>query len=451
MANDMLALLARLSIVITLSMLLICLVRAPARRALGPEPAYWLWLLVPASLIAALLPRLHAAAARSDAPLSLPLVPAIKVPVEFASSVASDNYASTLALLWVVGGTAALAYCAYCQYVLKISLGVLQRGPDGTWRSTATTQPMLIGAWHPKIVLPADFETRYSPTERTLVLAHERVHVRRQDALANCLALVLVCLFWFNPITYLARGRFRFDQEVACDAAVLRQLNVSRRCYARALAKTQLSTLHTIGFGWRSRHPLVERVAALKRAAPSRARHLAGYTLALMLMFAAAYVVWAAQPDLPAPKMGDKPRVAISLRWFIEGSDMLNIGPGSVRPEMTPHVGDTFSLVMPSPSGVNYGLKCAPSLRTNSSAAAPPRIFISCEISREVSVVVPYKVISTPAILMDDGRTGTIEVGDPDRKVSLRMEFNASTSASRLKAADGCRFSTFTGTCTTPQ
>jgi beta-lactamase regulating signal transducer with metallopeptidase domain len=151
-----------------------------------------------------------------------------------------------------------------------------------------------VGGWHPQIVLPSDFDTRYSLTERALILAHERAHLQRNDALTNAIASGLVCLFWFNPLVYWAWSGLRFDQELACDAAVLRQAKVSRRRYARALARTHLATSNAIAFGWRRRHPLSERIAILRRPAPSRARRLTGYVLALVLMLCGAYVVWAA-------------------------------------------------------------------------------------------------------------------------------------------------------------
>ncbi len=66
---------------------------------------------------------------------------------------------------------------------------------------------MLVGAWRPKIVLPGDVGRRYSDRERAVILAHERAHVGRHDALTNAVALALVCLFWFNPVAHWGRSR----------------------------------------------------------------------------------------------------------------------------------------------------------------------------------------------------------------------------------------------------
>ncbi len=299
MATDALAILVRLSVVELAGILLVTLLRAPVRRAAGAEAAYWLWLLVPASLVAVLLPRAPSCLCGPESLVSPLLVRGIGAPFDLGPHVEVSHRALALTLAWGVGAIAALAHFSCCQWALRRSLGLLERRPDGAYSSPTARQPMLVGAWHPRIVLPSDFETRYSQSERSAILAHERAHLDRHDALANGIALALVCLFWFNPVAYWAWGRFRFDQEVACDAAVLRKVKVPRRRYARALAKTLLTARTAIAFGWRRRHPLIERIAILRRATPSRTRRFLGYALALVLMFSGTYVVWAAQPSAP--------------------------------------------------------------------------------------------------------------------------------------------------------
>jgi beta-lactamase regulating signal transducer with metallopeptidase domain len=313
MVNDVLAVLVRLSVVGTLGILILGSLREPTRRAVGTEAAYWLWLLLPGSLIAVFLPRAPPGLCGPNAFLTPLLIRGLGAPLDLAPSFAVNSCALPVMLTWAVGAIVALVCFMYGQRVLRRSLGLLQARPDGTHRSSAAGHPMLVGGWHPQIVLPSDFETRYSATERALILAHERAHIERNDALTNAIASGLVCLFWFNPLIYWAWNRFRFDQEVACDAAVLRQAKVPRRRYARTLAKTHLAAPTAIAFGWQRRHPLIERVAILSRPAPSRVRRRMGYAAALLLMLSGTYIVWASHPDLPAPTIDGNPRIAIGL------------------------------------------------------------------------------------------------------------------------------------------
>jgi beta-lactamase regulating signal transducer with metallopeptidase domain len=418
MANEVTALLVRLSIAATLAVLLVGLLRAPARRVVGSEAAFWLWLLVPAGVIGALLPRVTPSSAAADVLVRLPPIRMIEVPVHFTPTMAAANYVLFATLLWLAGIGVSLVYFIYCQQVLKRSLGVLQPGPEGTYWSMEARQPMLIGAWHSKIVLPGDFESRYSKSERTLVLAHERVHIERRDALTNCLAVALVCLFWFNPFMHWARSRFRFDQEVACDAAVLRHLKVSRRHYARALAKSELTTATAIGFGGPRSHPLIRRVAILKRATPGRARRLTGYIAALALTLSGTYAVWAAQPDLHAPSIEAESRISINVRWSIDGAKELSIG-------VPLHSGVGFYiLASPVSSGVQYQLACTPSLDASDPGhLGSPDIFMGCEISRD------GRVLATPSVDFHVGESATIRMADPERNTSGRIELGASDSS----------------------
>jgi hypothetical protein len=149
----------------------------------------------------------------------------------------------------------------------------------------------------PRLVLPPDFETRYTEGERELILAHERAHLARGDTFANALAALLRGLFWFHPLVHYAIARFRQDQELACDAAVLRRFPQARRSYAEAMLKTQLAVLGLpVGCHWQSSHPLKERIAMLKHPIPHPARRALGFGLAAMLALFGGYAAWAAQP-----------------------------------------------------------------------------------------------------------------------------------------------------------
>ncbi len=170
-------------------------------------------------------------------------------------------------------------------------------GADIAIARTTVGCPALVGAWRPRIVLPADFEQRYSGDERVLILAHERNHRVRGDAQINALAALMRSVFWFNPLIHFAAPRLRFDQELACDANVLARFPKARRNYADAMLKTQLAGMGLpIGCYWQATHPLKERIAMLKQPLPGRVRGALGMALATALIAGGTYVAWAAQP-----------------------------------------------------------------------------------------------------------------------------------------------------------
>lgn len=123
-----------------------------------------------------------------------------------------------------------------------------------------------------------------------LVLLHEREHVRRHDPWLQGLAVAVVCLFFWNPVIWLAYHFTRRDMELACDRRVLNQLGeAERRAYAHTLVdlacdKPRWGGLTTFGECDASR-----RVKAATRWVPEdeadglEARRLLGWAAAVLL------------------------------------------------------------------------------------------------------------------------------------------------------------------------
>jgi len=202
---------------------------------------------------------------------------------------------------WLLGLTVAGRLLAHQQRRFVRSLGALRRREDGLYQSDATAGlPAVIG-WRSRIVLPRDFDQRYDIREQQLVLCHEQVHRQRGDLPASAFVAALRCLYWFNPLVHVAAGRFRHDQELACDAAVLRRFPDARRSYGDALLKTQLADQPLpLGCHWFGSHPLKERIAMLKHPLPNRPRWFAGFVVVAVLCLATGWTAWAAQPATPA-------------------------------------------------------------------------------------------------------------------------------------------------------
>jgi hypothetical protein len=85
----------------------------------------------------------------------------------------------------------------------------------------------------PKILLPADWRD-WDQAKLDAVLAHERSHVRRRDALVAVAAGLNRCLFWFHPLAWWLERRLALLAEQACDDACISALG-DREVYARIL------------------------------------------------------------------------------------------------------------------------------------------------------------------------------------------------------------------------
>src|SRR5580765_6143744 len=304
MTHDLLMALGRGALAAGLALAVELAVRVPARRWLGAAFAYRLWLLVPVAALATLLP----APAR---PLILalqvaPSAPSSSATIELQAAVtqvAFFDWQPWLLALWIAGALALVVVFARQQRRYVKNLGTLSADAHGALRAQTTDGcPALVGALRPRIVVPSDFESRYTRQERELVLAHERTHLVRGDAQINALAALLRCLNWFNPLFHLAASRFRFDQEIACDAAVMSRFPEARRCYADAMLKAQLvgesrqELRLPAGCHWPQSHPLKERIAMLKFPILNVRRRMLASAVIISLTLVAGYASWAAQP-----------------------------------------------------------------------------------------------------------------------------------------------------------
>jgi hypothetical protein len=229
---------------------------------------------------------------------------------------------------WLVGvlTVAVLIGVAQSRYARRLRTALPMAGAGAGWPVWLAGErdlgPAMVGAWRVRIVLPVDFETRYSPTEQALILAHERVHARRRDGLWRLLAQGLAALFWFHPLAWYALACLRQDQELACDAVVLREHDAPRRDYASAMLKTQSSPLLLpVGCSWSSRHPLTERVAMLKLPVPTRFRRVAARALLGAIVLAGSLGVYAAQsaPTPQHPVIGDASRFTLKISVATRG------------------------------------------------------------------------------------------------------------------------------------
>ena len=257
----------RVQIAAAVGVLAVLLLRLPVRWLLGPRLAYGLWMLVPAAAVAGLFPSLAETTRAGVA--AQPLGPSL---------------ALKLLLAWLLGAA------------LLAGVMILQERAFRRRAERGQAGPAVTGALWPRLVLPADFETRFSARERDLILLHERTHIRRGDPIANLIVAGCRVAGWCNPMIHLGAAFARIDQELACDATVLALREGIRADYARALLKvSRLGVASPLACGWGA-HPLVLRVGFLGRAEPSVRRQIAGYVLLPILAIATFAGVWTMAP-----------------------------------------------------------------------------------------------------------------------------------------------------------
>jgi bla regulator protein blaR1 len=299
MASELLQMLTLTTLAMTFALLLMVAIRTPLRRHFGARIAYLAWWVVPLAMLAVLLPApvQEVATLTQGALVTIGTGPLQALPVEDATATLPD-YRFWLPLLWACGVAVAALLFQRMQRRYVRALGELSPAGEGVFVSqSAGACPAVVGAWKPRIVLPADFAFRYPLQEGEMVMAHERAHLRRGDAAVNLAVVALRSVYWFNPLLHWATSRFRQDQEMACDAMVLTQFPHRRRSYAEAMLKTQLAVLGLpVGCHWQSSQALKERILMLKQPLPGKLRRGAGMAGVLAVLAASTFIAWASQP-----------------------------------------------------------------------------------------------------------------------------------------------------------
>ncbi|MFL5295044.1 MAG: M56 family metallopeptidase [Phenylobacterium sp.] len=331
--SDALALVLRLNLAASAAVILVLLLRAPARRLFGTRIAYWLWTLPALAALAMLLPPRVVTLAETGwiMPASPPMQPAV-VPALPISASALPDLQQVAVIVWLLGAAFALGHLAWRQARFA---SAVRDGLAG---------PAVLGVLRPRIVTPADFARRYTALERELVLAHEATHLARQDSRINALVALIRCLAWFNPLAHALARCLRIDQELACDAQVVACHRSARRAYAEAMFKTQLAqTPLPLGCYWPSAapHPLAQRVALLARPTPGRIARAAGLASVSLAALAVGWSAWAARP----PEF-----VWVSAPSSARAMPALLATPARPQPSRTPHRAPAAIPAAPKPA-----------------------------------------------------------------------------------------------------
>lgn len=307
MTSDLILFLAKANLALAAAVLLALVLRKPVRAAFGARSAYALWLIVPLSILALLIPArtvvlpapvvagTAVATARAEAPSRPTVAPSVP------NQVRALPIAEIVLGLWGFVAFAGLVVQAERQRRFVRSLGRLSVTDDASLllAERPGVGPAVIGALAPCVVLPADFAERFTPEEQALIIAHERNHLAVGDAQINAVVTGLRCLFWVNPLVHLGAAVLRIDQEIACDAAVLARHPKTRRAYGEAMLKTQLAAFAPpLGCHWpaSANNQLKERFILLTHHHAHRGRHLAGAAVVAVLGLSAGVAAWAAQP-----------------------------------------------------------------------------------------------------------------------------------------------------------
>ena len=148
-----------------------------------------------------------------------------------------SEWIHAISLIWLAGVTVMLLHLiiSYARLRNRLKTATLLRAKShtaGIKQSEYVDSPFILGLVKPYIYIPYHMEDE----TLTYVLAHEETHLRHRDHWLKMTAYLLLCVYWFHPLVWLAYALFCRDLELNCDERVITKLDEDeRRAYARAL------------------------------------------------------------------------------------------------------------------------------------------------------------------------------------------------------------------------
>ncbi|MBR6476128.1 MAG: hypothetical protein IKS98_11865, partial [Lachnospiraceae bacterium] len=160
----------------------------------------------------------------------------------------TERFWKMLSVVWLFGVTAIFLYIiiGYVRIRKLTSESVLynELGIDNVFICNRIDTAFIFGIINPRIYLPE----RLDRTQSENIVAHELMHIKRRDYVWKLIGFILLMVYWFNPLIWLAYVLLCRDIEFACDEQVISGMDRDQR---RAYSDTLLlcSTEQSISFG----------------------------------------------------------------------------------------------------------------------------------------------------------------------------------------------------------
>lgn len=169
------------------------------------------------------------------------------------------------AWIWCAGLVVLLFYSviSYVRLHYRMRDAVLLE--ENIFQSEKVDSPFVFGFIKPRIYLPFSLEEENRP----YVIAHEKMHIKNKDYLLKPVAFILLSVYWFNPLVWIAYYLFCKDLELACDEWVIWNLETEeKKAYAKVLVmcstQRKFGRISPLAFGENSVKERIKNVLRYK-------------------------------------------------------------------------------------------------------------------------------------------------------------------------------------------
>lgn len=201
--------------------------------------------------------------------ISQPITGNIVHPSEVSQAAVQTGVNVTVILFWVWAAGAAVfaVWTAVSFLVLRRRIHSAVHLRDNIWECGNIDTAFVMGIIRPRIYLP----TGLSERDRDFIIAHEKTHIRRLDFIVKPIALLALCIHWFDPFVWVSFFLMVRDMEISCDELAVKNFDAeSRKEYAVALLnmsvrQNRLSFGGVLAFGESSIKQRIKSVLSPKK------------------------------------------------------------------------------------------------------------------------------------------------------------------------------------------
>ncbi len=145
------------------------------------------------------------------------------------------NTLSIVTIIWMLGVVVLLLYCLLSFWKLHRRMAdavIYRKEKPAIYQSEKVDSPFVLGLIKPCIYLPYGM----CDEDRECVVAHEEAHISRGDHFIKPIGFLILAVYWFHPLVWLAYILLCRDIELACDEKVISRMSVAdKKTYTKAL------------------------------------------------------------------------------------------------------------------------------------------------------------------------------------------------------------------------
>ena len=153
---------------------------------------------------------------------------------------ANNGYSTVniLSFIWIIGIIVMLIYMLISYFTIAKKTSERLNLKENIYVCDRISAPFVLGVFRPEIFIPSNM----NESDMLYVTAHEKAHIARRDHWWKPLGFLLLSVYWFNPLIWVAYILLCRDIELASDEKVIKELGADiRKEYLTALINCSVS------------------------------------------------------------------------------------------------------------------------------------------------------------------------------------------------------------------